>query len=626
MSARPTSAQEVAARLADRIESLVVELLPQGHREGAEWRCGSINGESGKSLGVHLTGEKRGVWADFANGERGDALELVKAVLGLDTRAAIEWSLNWLGERATDATSPPTVKRGDEWKPILPVPKDAARRMPWHPEHGRPSGRWPYRDAEGQLLGLTCRFNRADGGKVVLPLTFCEGPDGRREWRWQSFPPPRPLYGLDLLAQRPDAQVIVVEGEKATNAAQERFPDHVAITWPGGAKAVSKADWTPLKGRRVTVWPDNDPEGRKAAKAVARASAEVGPAEVRIVELPADFSPKWDLADPLPEGWPVERLRQLIERAPVFDEKPATRLRADTVSGFLSLDLPPREMVLDPCIPTQGLVMLYASRGVGKTYLALGIAYAVATGCAFLRWKAPKPRRVLFIDGEMPAATMQERTAQIVAAGDVEPPGPDFLRIVTPDRQDLGMPDLATVAGQDTIEEILGDAELVILDNLSALCREGKENEGESWLPVQDWALKLRRRGVSVLFVHHAGKSGQQRGTSRREDVLDTVVCLKRPPDYVETEGARFEVRYEKLRAIAGEDARPFEAKLETRDGKALWTTKDLEDSRAEQVAELLNEGFKQKDIAEMLGVHPSNVSRAKKRARELGLLTGAGP
>ena len=62
-----------------------------------------------------------------------------------------------------------------------------------------------------------------------------------------------------------------------------------------------------------------------------------------------------------------------------------------------------------------------------------------------------------------------------------------------------------------------------MVDSLSTLCRSGVENESESWLPVQEWALRLRRNGVSVLFVHHAGKSGKQRGTSRREDVLDTI-------------------------------------------------------------------------------------------------------
>ena len=40
----------------------------------------------------------------------------------------------------------------------------------------------------------------------------------------------------------------------------------------------------------------------------------------------------------------------------------------------------------------------------------------------------------------------------------------------------------------------------------------GKENEVESRLPVQQWVLSLRRRGISVLLIHHAGRNGEQRG------------------------------------------------------------------------------------------------------------------
>ena len=97
-----------------------------------------------------------------------------------------------------------------------------------------------------------------------------------------------------------------------------------------------------------------------------------------------------------------------------------------------------------------------------------------------------------------------------------------------------------------------------------------KENEGEGWLPVQDWALDLRRRGISVLFVHHAGKAGAQRGTSRREDLLDSVVTLKHPADYNPSEGLRCDVHYEKARGFYGDEALPFEVKLQKGKGGEL--------------------------------------------------------
>ena len=330
------------------------------------------------------------------------------------------------------------------------------------------------------------------------------------------------------------------------------------------------------------------------------------------------------ILQPVSDGGTVNELPKLIASARKKFQVPDTKdihLQADDIGSFLALEIPPREMILTPFLPTQGLVMLFAARGIGKTHLSLGIGYAVASGGSFLRWTAPEARRVLFIDGEMPAATMQERVAAIVAGAEQEPPDASYLRIVTPDRQETGIPDLSTPAGQAAVEAVLGDTQLMILDNLSSLFRSGRENEAEGWVPVQAWLLSLRRRGVSVLFVHHAGKQGHQRGTSYREDVLDTILSLRRPGDYQAQEGARFEVHYEKSRGFTGNDALPFEAKLETMDGTAEWTIKDLEDSRAEQVAHYINDGYTQKETSDLLGINKSGVSRHVKKAKELGLI-----
>jgi putative DNA primase/helicase len=191
--------------------------------------------------------------------------------------------------------------------------------------------------------------------------------------------------------------------------------------------------------------------------------------------------------------------------------------------------------------------------------------------------------------------------------------------VITQDIQAKPIPDLSTVDGQQEIERHLEGVELLILDNLSCLFRNGRENEGDSWLPFQEWALSLRKRSISVLFIHHSGKDGQQRGTSRREDILDTVLALKRPGDYEPSDGARFELHYEKSRGAHGETVRAFEAKLQ--DGG--WCVKDLSDSRTEKVAELLNDGVQQKDIADLLNINKGTVSRHAKKARFLKLIKG---
>jgi hypothetical protein len=310
--------------------------------------------------------------------------------------------------------------------------------------------------------------------------------------------------------------------------------------------------------------------------------------------------------------WLEVRLRDLVES---FGQAPRSRLKSVTLEGLLALEVAPREMLLKPILPMQGLAMLYSKRGLGKTYLALSVAHAVASGdVLFQRWAAPQPQPVLFVDGELPLATLKERAAA-VAAGMEKPVGGDMLRFITPDMQDRGFPDLSTHDGQELIEAELGDAKLLVLDNLSALCRTGKENEGESWLPVQQWALRLRQRGVSVLFVHHAGKGGAQRGTSRREDLLDVVINLRHPANYNPAEGLRCEVHFEKCRGFFGDDAKPFELHMVTGlEGRCIWTARDLENAIEDQVGALLAEGMSVRDIAEELHISKSKVQRIKTR------------
>ena len=130
-----------------------------------------------------------------------------------------------------------------------------------------------------------CRFP----GKKIRPLWW----DGDA-WRWKAPPAPRPLYWA---RRDPTAPVLICEGEKATDAAQRLFPSAACCCWPSGCKAIDKADWSPLAGRKVTLWPDADEVGRDAMAKLAPRLLKAGAAWVRIVQPPADALDGWDLAD-----------------------------------------------------------------------------------------------------------------------------------------------------------------------------------------------------------------------------------------------------------------------------------------------------------------------------------------
>lgn len=90
-------ARELSQRLAEVADRVARELLPNGSKEGHEWRCGSVDGEAGKSLGVHLSGSKAGVWSDFSAGASGDLIDLWMAVRGCGLPEAMDQAARFIG-------------------------------------------------------------------------------------------------------------------------------------------------------------------------------------------------------------------------------------------------------------------------------------------------------------------------------------------------------------------------------------------------------------------------------------------------------------------------------------------------------------------------------------------------
>ena len=320
--------------------------------------------------------------------------------------------------------------------------------------------------------------------------------------------------------------------------------------------------------------------------------------------------------------------RRVVSRQ-VSVEQPVAALKSIGFDVFLAIDVPPREMLLNPILPGRSLAMLYAPRGVGKTLLSLSIGLAVAGGVPLLRWSAPRRKRVLHVDGEMPLSSLQERLRAISMGLGADIPN-DGFKILAADQTEQGL-SLGSEDGQKAVEPLLDAVDLLILDNLSTLCTTGSESASDAWVPMQNWLLKLRRQGIAVLLVHHAGTNGRQRGTSRREDALDTVIALRRPEDYAPEQGARFEVHFEKLRNLVdGDAAAPFEAKLESFGGDGSvgvrWSAHDQRPPTFKRAAELFREGFTVRDVAATLHISKSEAGRIRLRATDEGLLaTGDG-
>lgn len=324
----------IAAVVLASSETLVSELLPDGKRNGAEWTARNPTRDD-RHPGSFKVNLDSGIWRDFSTEDGGgDLISLYAYLHRVDQGTAARELAERFG-LAGDTKSGKRPKSGSEWTAVLPIPADAPPPLAAHPHHGQPTKTWTYHDADGHPLFHVYRFDPPDARKQFCPLCWCRSANGGMAWRWQAVTAPRPLYGLDRLAARPEAPVLVCEGEKAADAAGELLPDWIAVTSAGGAQAPKQSDWTPLRGRRVAIWPDHDEPGQRYAAAVAKLAKAGGAADVRILQpdqLGAALPDGWDAADAIEDHWTAERLAALLATPDETPEPTASSQRKVTLN------------------------------------------------------------------------------------------------------------------------------------------------------------------------------------------------------------------------------------------------------------------------------------------------------
>lgn len=193
----------------------------------------------------------------------------------------------------------------------------------------------------------------------------------------------------------------------------------------------------------------------------------------------------------------------------------------------------PKEYLIGNWLAKGELILLYASRGVGKTYTSLYMSHCLACGNDFLGYPTHRVR-VVYFDGEMGLDALSRRLEKI----DNNPTTKNGLvsdRYFTQCFDETNnniMWNLSSYEGQEKYNNVIEDtkADVIFIDNLNTCSMriDNKDNDFEIWNRIQEWAIKKRKEGKTVVFVHHAGKSGEQLGTSQRENIMDYIIKLER--------------------------------------------------------------------------------------------------
>ncbi len=476
--------------------------------------------------------------------------------------------------------------------------------------------------------------------KLFPPCKFSAKDDKPRKY-FQTPGSPIHLYkppGFD-----PYSEVIrITEGEKkALKGTQEglnvcglggiwNFANKDDNENPVLIAALKNVSWA---GKKVELIPDGDfqrnPSVCHAIYRLGSLLQDEG-AKVSIVRLPADKKLDDFLPSHSPEAFCELDLLSLdhpiFRQAQVADHGLITAIRSAALNldDFRNIKIPERPYLLRPILQPGTLGMIYSPRGWGKTMFASAVAIAVTHGVPIGKWHVESPAGCLYIDGEMPVKDLQQRIRDLTR-GLSSPDVP--LAILSSEwlaRESWPRPNLLSKEWRDALYTFLseGKHQVLILDNKAALSPGIDENSSQDWSEVNQWLLSLRFLGVAVIIIHHAGRSGEPRGTTGLEDSLDFIIKLSHPKGYREEDGCDVDVSFTKARSIFGKDAAPFNFKiLRQPNGGLTWTTADAEGGLKNLIIAMFGNGYTANKISGDVGKSPSYIHRIKREAVEAGYL-----
>jgi DNA-binding XRE family transcriptional regulator len=373
---------------------------------------------------------------------------------------------------------------------------------------------------KNNLQIFNVKLTNHQGTCFMLPETTWIRQGIKKPLVFNIMPSPKfPLFNLEGIKNRCDDDVFITDCIPWADI-NTYSDERVWTAWCGGYASIKHVDWKPLRGRKViylmNAYSFNQEEQVTIALKLYEHLAMVENIDLRIYQDDSIGYSKISLdklicfADNLKVSVPGV-LRRNLNRF----------IRGNSIDKVI-----PPEFIVEPVIKKRNLVILYAPSGVGKSWLGLSIGLAVANGVDVFRlWHVPSaPRKVYYVLGEMDEDEIKSRVAVLKKIYQNQPNEDDYFNM----RRDQF--DLTSEEGQRKIEldikdlnaEPGGNVSLLVLDNLSTLVRNG--DYSSSWNVFFNWLEKLKKKGITILLIHHANKEGDFLGTSGIKNKTDFLI------------------------------------------------------------------------------------------------------
>lgn len=275
-----------------------------------------------------------------------------------------------------------------------------------------------------------------------------------------------------------------------------------------------------------------------------------------------------------------------------------------TLKGLIETGSRPRPFILKPWIKAGDLGMIYAERGLGKTWFSLFLANALATGGTLGNWEC-KPKKVLYVDGEMGNVGIANRFGGILRG---EPS--ENLTFLTSDMTGGQMWNLASDEGKKRYWPLFEPADVIILDNLMTVTEriDAFDSPLKIWERVQKSMIRLRSMMKTVILIHHTNKGGeQQSGSKDKENIMNFIIGLHHTRTEPGHNGCKFTLDFEKLRDTKSIDKTIWTLHQDGY-GKYDWKIKSEAQSICGAIKHFREEGWKENDIAKYLMISKTKI------------------
>ena len=517
------SRDEIKAALLARLPEVLRHLFPNGRQLKQEFQIGNLQGEKGQSLRVSMSGEKTGLWQDFESGQGGDIFDLWAAVHGLDIQrdfpAVLRSCADWLGMSQV-------------------APSVSLERR-----------EWAYTDVSGKKLVTVKRTDGADGRKSFLPYDHITGK--------HAMPEIRPLYNLCGIAA--SDRIIITEGEKCAQVLIDLgIP---ATTVMGGANFdPTKTDFSPLAGKDITIWPDNDKAGQGYVESLKTGLQSIKPRSLRVIIPPADKQEKWDAADAVQDGLNIKEFLKTVPKSKIHLQCYEAFSLAELIADKSPM---PDDLIAPRLLTPSGMLVIGGAPKSGKSDFTLSLLTHMAAGQPFLKFTPPRPLRVFVLQAEIQYDYLRERLQKMGLSEDAILNAGQNIHI-TPQLKLLLNDDGLDII-KDLIHEKFPDAppDIIVIDPIRNVFDGGPdfgnlgENDNNAMLFFLQQRVEMLRDMINpragIILVHHTKKISKAMfkddpfqalsGASSLRSYYTSGMLIFRPDEAEDVRSLHFELR-----------------------------------------------------------------------------------